>query len=79
MSNGKITTIPVLKIAIRDDRLRVVDESAVTALCNDIEANGLNQPIMVRTLIVIRLPEWANGKEKLHKEFGIKPTKPAAA
>ena len=42
MSNDKIT--------IRDNRLRAVDESAVTALCNDIEANGLNQPIIVRTL-----------------------------
>lgn len=50
MSSGKITTIPVLKIAIRDDRLREVDESAVTALRNDIEASGLNQPIMVRAL-----------------------------
>lgn len=50
MSADIISMIPVLKIAIRDDRLRAVDESAVTALRNDIEANGLNQPIMVRML-----------------------------
>lgn len=32
MSADKIVMIPVLKIAIRDDRLRAVDEGAVTAL-----------------------------------------------
>jgi len=50
MSADMIDVIPVSEISIRDDRLRSVDESAVTALRNDIEANGLNQPIMVRTL-----------------------------
>jgi len=50
MSNDNITTIPTSKIVICDDRLRAVDESGVTALMNDMAANGLTQAIEVRAL-----------------------------
>ena len=50
MSNNNITTIPTSKIVIRDDRLRAMDESAVTALAHDIKSYGQTQPIEVRKL-----------------------------
>ena len=56
MENGKekapaeITMIPTSKITICDDRLRAADESGVTALMNDMAANGLTQAIEVRAL-----------------------------